>query len=248
MTWCCWVYTPTVSGAGAAPGNDQGPAFLLNRDNDNNGGYGNAFGLTLFPHITEVTNNAQNQLGYKWGGPNENPGEAYNGYRYTNSALYLPSNQWAFVAWVVDGAQTKLYLGANSQPLTVATDTLPAATDASWPNTAYSNNFPMLLGRTGWPWADGGAGAGNQNANVSMSDVALFTSALSDADIHDIYLSALGEAVTMTRVGGSVKLEWPAGTLQAAPEVWGVYTNVPGATSPHTIPASEARLFFRAQR
>jgi hypothetical protein len=47
--------------------------------------------------------------------------------------------------------------------------------------------------------------------------------------------------------GGNVTLTWtnPAFGLWAAPEVSDTYTNVPGATSPYTTSAGEARKFFR---
>ncbi len=47
--------------------------------------------------------------------------------------------------------------------------------------------------------------------------------------------------------GSNVTLTWTnsAFTLQAAPNVTGTYTNVAGATSPYTVPASGAARFFR---
>jgi hypothetical protein len=47
--------------------------------------------------------------------------------------------------------------------------------------------------------------------------------------------------------GSDVTLTWAnsAFTLQAAPSVTGTYTNVAGATSPYTVPASGAARFFR---
>jgi hypothetical protein len=34
-------------------------------------------------------------------------------------------------------------------------------------------------------------------------------------------------------------------TLQAAPAVTGAYTNVPGAVSPYSVPATDPQKFFR---
>lgn len=55
------------------------------------------------------------------------------------------------------------------------------------------------------------------------------------------------EALNIAASGGNVTLTWanPAFTLQAAPNVTGTYTNVTGATSPYTVPASGAARFFR---
>jgi hypothetical protein len=51
----------------------------------------------------------------------------------------------------------------------------------------------------------------------------------------------------VSAAGGSVTLTWtdPAFTLESAPEASGTYTNVPNAASPFTVPASQARQFFR---
>jgi uncharacterized delta-60 repeat protein len=53
--------------------------------------------------------------------------------------------------------------------------------------------------------------------------------------------------LTLDRIGNHVVLSWPnpAFSLQAAPLVTGVYTNIPGATSPHTNPASGSQQYFR---
>jgi uncharacterized delta-60 repeat protein len=53
--------------------------------------------------------------------------------------------------------------------------------------------------------------------------------------------------LTLDRIGNQVVLSWPnpAYSLQAAPLVTGVYTNIPGATSPHTNPASGSQQYFR---
>jgi hypothetical protein len=53
--------------------------------------------------------------------------------------------------------------------------------------------------------------------------------------------------LNITAAGSDVTLTWAnsAFSLQAAPSVTGTYTNVPGATSPYTIPASGAARYFR---
>lgn len=55
------------------------------------------------------------------------------------------------------------------------------------------------------------------------------------------------EALNISASGGNVTLSWtnPQFSLQAAGVVSGTYTNVPGATSPYTVPASGAARFFR---
>ncbi len=53
--------------------------------------------------------------------------------------------------------------------------------------------------------------------------------------------------LTIGSAGGNVTVSWVTGTLQAAGNVTGTYTNVPGATSPYTTPANAPQLFYRVQ-
>jgi hypothetical protein len=48
-------------------------------------------------------------------------------------------------------------------------------------------------------------------------------------------------------INGKIVLSWSAGTLQAAPNVTGTYTNVPGATSPYTNNPTGGSKYFRVQ-
>jgi uncharacterized repeat protein (TIGR03803 family) len=59
----------------------------------------------------------------------------------------------------------------------------------------------------------------------------------------------LNPTLNITLNGGQVTLTWAnaAFSLQSAPTVAGVYTNVPGATSPYTTAATGAQQFFRMQ-
>ena len=57
-----------------------------------------------------------------------------------------------------------------------------------------------------------------------------------------------------THNSGTLTLTWirdgwfGSGTLQAAPEVTGTYTNVPGASSPYSVtPLTDPRQFFRVR-
>jgi hypothetical protein len=118
--------------------------------------------------------------------------------------------------------------------------------DTTFPGTVYSNSYPLLIGRSGYPWAESQNGAWN-GANVTMSDVAVFYSALTPTNINQIYLAAVSELITTTNANGSLVLSWPVGTLQAAGNVSGVYTNVPGAISPYTVPNNSPQKFYRAQ-
>ena len=54
-------------------------------------------------------------------------------------------------------------------------------------------------------------------------------------------------SLSIQRVGSTVVLSWPQGTLQSAPNVTGTYTNVPGAISPYTNAPTGSRKFYRVQ-
>ena len=242
MTWMGWicVTNPSANYLG------EGGAFIWNRDYDNNGGYGNAFGLTFIENVTGgVTNTSE--IAYRWGGPTENPTQPWAGY-YFHTGLFAPTSSWCFVAvtWVEPNNAT-VYLGTATGPLTVATATLPSTFDSGYPGATYQNRYDILLGRGGYPWADGLLNANNQTG-VSLSDVAVFTNALSSNAIYQIYLAATSELLTYSNSAGNLVVSWPWGTLLSSTNVAGPYAVVPGATSPYTTPKTAPRMFFRVQR
>jgi hypothetical protein len=65
----------------------------------------------------------------------------------------------------------------------------------------------------------------------------------------DVYLASTPNPIPLniTYNSGIVTLSWsnPAFLLDAAPIVSGVYTNIPGATSPYNYPVSGGQLYFR---
>ena len=50
---------------------------------------------------------------------------------------------------------------------------------------------------------------------------------------------------SIVRNGSNITLTWSGGLLQAADTVTGVYSDVPGATSPYSVPASGSKKFYR---
>ena len=244
MTWMCWLYAPQPN---ASPIGENGP-IMWNRDYNDNGGYGNAFGLNFYTYVSGgVTNN--NELGYRWGGSSEaTNGFAYQGYIWS-SGLYAPTNSWYFVAMVWGAANSAtMYMGTNTGPLSVASTTLPAQFDPSYPGTTHSNSYSILLGRNGYPWTES-QGSAQDQANVYMSDVAIFTSALSSNAIYQIYLAAMNQVITTTNSAGNLVLSWPQGTLLSSTNVQGPYTPVAGnPSSPYTVPKTAPRQFYRVQK
>jgi hypothetical protein len=56
--------------------------------------------------------------------------------------------------------------------------------------------------------------------------------------------------LSLTKSGNNAVLSWgdPSYALQASTNVLGVYTNIPGATSPHSYPISGSQRYFRLNR
>ncbi len=196
MTWMCWLYAPNPSA------NELGEhgGIIWNRDYNDSGGYGNAFGLTFIQYTLAGATN-YNELAYRWGGGAENSSNSFQGYVFP-SGLYTPTNDWCFVA-VVWGAvnSATMYVGSPTGPLTTATATLPATFDPNYPGTYYSNSFQILLGRSGYPWAEGLENA-NDQPDVYFSDVAIYTNALSSNAVYQIYFAATSQLITMTNSAG----------------------------------------------
>ena len=84
---------------------------------------------------------------------------------------------------------------------------------------------------------------GNSTDDVSIDEVQFYNRALSSQEIQALALNR--PILKLAASGSSVVLTWPAGTLQAAPEVTGTYTNVPSATSPWPVTPARARTFYR---
>lgn len=230
MSICCWLYLPAVP-------NPDGVIFY--RDYGNNGGYGIACGLQFFENA---------QLGYRWGGGDLNPTEPWNGYRWTDPRLSVPTGAWVFVALVLEGNNATIYLGTNQGPLTVASAELPAVADHAFPGTSYEAQYPLLIGRTGWPWAEGETNSWAK-PGVAISDVAVFYQPLTASNVYELYFSALGQQITWTQYAGGLCLQWVQGTLQTSTNVHGPYFDVSGATSPWVVtPGAEPARFYRIRR
>ena len=137
-------------------------------------------------------------------------------------------------------------MGTNNAPLTVASASLPASLDTAFPGTVYTNGFPLLFGRSGYPYGEVQNNAWN-NVNLQMSDVAVFYSALSPTNIYKLYLAAVGELITTTNSDGNLVLSWPVGTLESSTNIAHPYNPVPGATSPYTVMNNAPQKFYRVQ-
>ena len=93
---------------------------------------------------------------------------------------------------------------------------------------------PFQAGRFGW-----GARTGGLNDNHWMDDLKIAINTQPDA----------GPTLTVTRSGANIIITWPgAGTLQTSTSLPGGWSDIPGASSGYTTPASAAMQFFRVRQ
>jgi hypothetical protein len=78
-----------------------------------------------------------------------------------------------------------------------------------------------------------------------VDEVAVYNYVLSPTQISNHFNNSTHVAIV--RSGSKLIVTWPVGTLQAAPNVTGTYTNVPGATSPYTNSISGRATYFRVK-
>lgn len=155
-----------------------------------------------------------------------------------------PANDTMQITGRLGGDGTTVYYDTEMTQLNIAGGNLPAGVQIRESPTRAS------LGRTTASAVSGGVGGyqidsffdiyleasvdGGQNWQPSVTSPA--TMSLSPLQV---------TTITIQRSGTNVVLAWPNGTLQCSTNVLGVYTNVSGATSPYTNPASGAQKFYR---
>jgi hypothetical protein len=163
--------------------------------------------------------NGQGMLGYTW---NNNSTWSYV------SGLVIPSDQWSFVATVIEPTQATLYLYNSSGQLS-ATNVIAHTPDV------FGGNW--LIGADGTD--------GTRAFNGVIDEVAVYASALTPAQIGQLYFTATPPMkLSIQQVGADVKLSWPQGTLLQADALAGPWTTNTAA-SPYTVLPSAAKKFYR---
>jgi hypothetical protein len=169
-----------------------------------NNGSGSGLGLK------NDTNFIPNMLQYHWA--NQQSG--------FDSQIYVPQNQWVFLALVVEANQGSLYMHDGT----------------SWTNAVNvaAHGAPTFAAPTYVGW-DEAAGAGLRQLNGTVDEVMIFGQALSSAQLDLVRQGIAQAALTITPSGNNVIVTWPGGgMLQQAGTVTGPYADVLGAASPHT--------------
>jgi len=155
----------------------------------------------------------------------------YNGGGSAAFLLYggTPTvGQWDHVASVWDGTNGYLYVNGVLANTSAAT-------------TYVANGL--------WPFTIGVRSDGTRAFPGSVGNVAFYGRALAAQEIAE-HAANTPLNLNISKAGTDVVISWaiPNVTLQAAPDVTGVYTNVPGATSPWTNAApTGGSEFYRIQ-
>jgi hypothetical protein len=211
MTFTCWINSPGSAANG----------LIFNRDPNSGGGYGDAYGLEFF--------DGAGQLGFHWQSLDQ------------ASGLFVPLNQWTFVALVIEPGQATIYMGPD--PFTLSSTVLSGLTLNS-----ATDGAPLVVGRNPWPWAEGDPNNAWANANARFSDLAVFYSSLTPDQIRKLYLAGVGLQIQGVQDGaGNLVLTWLSGVLQEADKVTGPYNDILSATPPYPVPLNAPSKFYRVK-
>jgi hypothetical protein len=144
-----------------------------------------------------------------------------------DSGLNVPTNEWSFVALVVEPTQATMYLNNASG----SQSAVNAATHAA---RAFSDNIRI----------GGDPNNDNRTFDGMIDEVAIFPYALSASQIQGLYLGVPPVGLSVEQIGGNIVLTWPQGTLLEATDVTGLYTTN-NAASPCTNSPTGDKKFFR---
>ncbi len=159
-------------------------------------------------------------LGYHW----NDDGNTYN----WSSGLVVPTNQWSFVALVVDPVAVSATVWLiNSNGVQSAINN--AAANAIMPSFSGS----LYIGADPLAAADVFDG--------SIDEVGVFSKALSASQIQSLYSASVGE---LKLILNGLQLQWSSGTLLEAPSLAGPWTTN-NAPSPFTIVPTAPQKFYR---
>jgi autotransporter-associated beta strand protein len=113
-----------------------------------------------------------------------------------------------------------------------------------------------IIGDTNDVYLGGDPGYTNVGVNEryfagAIAQAAIFTNALTLAQIQTTYQAAVSPSLPTLSIGNldgsQIELSWSYGTLQSATNAAGPYQDLPNATSPSTIPATNVQQFYRVR-
>jgi hypothetical protein len=176
VTFTMWIYiNPNSETVVASTG------LLMNRNGSDAAGIG--FGSLVQTNVNGVDGSSVAELGYTW---NTNSATTYN----WNSGLYPSPNTWNFVACTITPSNTTMYLNyLGTDPYTFNTTTnLYKAT------LVITNGPEAFSGGTTWIGSDNYTTA--RTFDGSIDEVAVFTNALSETQVQNLFFKSLGGVST----------------------------------------------------
>ncbi len=157
------------------------------------------------------------------------------GTAHNVNGTIAPDGNWHHLVGVCDevNGYAALYVDGVSNATTTIT------------GGVQSSPYPLTIGSR-----QSGTGPFDLNFAGTIDEVALYNYALSAAQVTNHYFmgtNAFPVMLTLQTLGNQIKLTWPGGTLQAASQITGIFTNVPGASSPYMFTPSNSMQFFRVK-
>jgi hypothetical protein len=137
----------------------------------------------------------------------------------------IEANTWYHMALTYDGTLFHIYVNGQL--------TATQAYDAFIPNQDGAVNLGWRSDN-GWNAFDG-----------TLDDVAFYNKALTLEQVQAHYAATI--RLGISRSGNSITLTWPFGTLQQADNVMGIYSDMPSATSPHTVEMGATPKYYRVK-
>jgi hypothetical protein len=166
--------------------------------------------------------------------PGANDGNGPPSYNDATSSTPIDDGNWHFVVYTYTGVPGV----ANNGTLYVDGVAVAFNTVESVP--AGDNLDVWIGGSPDYPTS--------RLTYANLANAAVFNYALTADQVQDVYnASPLPVTLTITPSGKNVVLTWPSGTLLQSTNLAGPWTPNTSATSPYTVPATNASQFFQVQ-
>ena len=141
------------------------------------------------------------------------------------------TSAWTHLVGVYDGVNARLYVNGSLANSAVA--------------SGFTANYNDGVNAPG-PFTIGARSSLDNFFSGRVEDVAFYNRALTASEVQSHFLEQ-PPLTGFSNGGSNLSLAWPVGVLQQSTNVTGPYFDVPGATSPYTVPFTNAAGFFRVK-
>lgn len=164
-----------------------------------------------------------------------------NGARIYGELGSINDGNWHHLGFVFDrNQQAVTYLdGAPARSYKIDGTTTAAA-------KTIDTGLPATIGQDP-------TGIYPETGSADIDDLGVWRRALSPLEVASLYVAGVNNlsffdlTFTIEMSGKNVRVTWSQGVLQQSGTVNGLYTDVPGATSPHTITPAAGSQFYRVK-